>query len=205
MSAPLSNKITEWFAPLAYGKEGDIAPDQLLRRGQKATMFATRAEASAAIRDTIAKAKADGDKWPEKYDIYLLTVEDSPSNASYLPEISRSHGMNAVEDVQYKSLFEQAVRALAAIDDALGIGDDGCGDLEQTLTAIADLKASPISEEAMDILHAEINRLRKGLSAIESEPINAEYMARNILDGLPPYHDTMLDCEKNCPCKSGQG
>ena len=27
-------------------------------------------------------------------------------------------------------MFEQAVRTLAAIDEALGIGDDGCGDLE---------------------------------------------------------------------------
>ena len=37
----------------------------------------------------------------------------------------------------YKSMFEQAVRTLAAIDEALGIGDDGCGDPEQTLEAIA--------------------------------------------------------------------
>jgi len=42
----------------------------------------------------------------------------------------------------YKSMFEQAVRTLAAIDEALGIGDDGCGDPEQTLTAIAELKAA---------------------------------------------------------------
>ena len=41
----------------------------------------------------------------------------------------------------YKSMFEQALRTLAAIDDALGIGDDGCGDPEQTLEAISDLKA----------------------------------------------------------------
>ena len=32
----------------------------------------------------------------------------------------------------YKSMFEQAVRILAAIDEALGIGDDGCGDIDQT-------------------------------------------------------------------------
>ena len=81
MSAPLRKERPEWFAPLAYGKDGDIAPDQLLRRGGTATMFATPAEANAAIRDTIAKAKADGDKWPDKYGIYLLTVEDAPSNA----------------------------------------------------------------------------------------------------------------------------
>ena len=60
----------------------------------------------------------------------------------------------------YKSMFEQAVRTLAAIDEALGIGDDGCGDPEQTLDAIACLKASPISEEAMDILRAENDKLK---------------------------------------------
>lgn len=42
----------------------------------------------------------------------------------------------------YKSMFEQAVRTLAAIDEALGICDDGCGDPDQTLTAIAELKAA---------------------------------------------------------------
>jgi hypothetical protein len=38
----------------------------------------------------------------------------------------------------------------------------------------------------------EIERLREGLALIECEPINAEYMARNILDGKPAYHDTMI-------------
>ena len=32
MSAPLRKEAPEWFAPLSYGKDGDIAPDQLLRR-----------------------------------------------------------------------------------------------------------------------------------------------------------------------------
>ena len=44
-------------------------------------MFETPAAANAAIRATLAKARADGDKWPDKYGIYLLTVEDAPSNA----------------------------------------------------------------------------------------------------------------------------
>lgn len=60
----------------------------------------------------------------------------------------------------YKIMFEQAVRTLAAIDEALGIGDDGCGDPDQTLTAIADLKASPISQEVIDILRAENEKLK---------------------------------------------
>lgn len=42
----------------------------------------------------------------------------------------------------YKSMFESAVLTLAAIDDALGIGDDGCGDPEQTLAAIDELKTA---------------------------------------------------------------
>lgn len=39
-------------------------------------------------------------------------------------------------------------------------------------------------------LHAaiEIERLRDGLTAITCESINAEAMAQNVLDGLPPYH-----------------
>lgn len=41
----------------------------------------------------------------------------------------------------YKMMFEQAVIALAAIDNALGLEDDGCNELEQTLDAIAELKA----------------------------------------------------------------
>jgi hypothetical protein len=49
----------------------------------------------------------------------------------------------------YKSMFEQAIRTLAAIDDALGIGDDGCGDTDQTLTAIADLKELARRGEAL--------------------------------------------------------
>lgn len=41
-------------------------------------------------------------------------------------------------------------------------------------------------------MRAEIKRLRDGLSLIESEPLNAEYMARNILDGKGAYEGTML-------------
>ena len=44
----------------------------------------------------------------------------------------------------YKSMFEQAVRTLAAIDEALGIGDDGCGDPDQTLPALAEVKAAKV-------------------------------------------------------------
>lgn len=42
----------------------------------------------------------------------------------------------------YKSLFESAVSALAQIDYALEIEDDGCNDTERTLFAIAVLKGA---------------------------------------------------------------
>ena len=49
----------------------------------------------------------------------------------------------------YKRMFEQAVRALAAIDSALGLEDDGCSEPERTLDAIADLKAQAARGEAL--------------------------------------------------------
>ena len=51
----------------------------------------------------------------------------------------------------YKSMFEQAVRTLAAIDDALGIGDDGCGEPDITLTAIRKMKAAAHREALVNI------------------------------------------------------
>ena len=55
-------------------------------------------------------------------------------------------------------------------------------------------------------MHAEIERLRAGLTLITCEPSNAEYMAQNILDGLPAYHDTMLapsNALANAPASTG--
>ena len=46
--------------------------------------------------------------------------------------------------------------------------------------------------ERLRELLEEIARLREGLRLITCESVNAEYMAQNILDGLPAYHDTML-------------
>ena len=82
----------------------------------------------------------------------------------------------------YKSMFEQAVRTLAAIDEALGIGDDGCGDPEQTLEAIACLKASPISEEAMDILRAKNEKLK---TEVEEFAVLTSRLARQLKKAAP--------------------
>lgn len=72
---------------------------------------------------------------------------------------------------QYKTMFEAAVNALAEIDYALGIGDDGCNDLEGTLFRIAELKGDAEAQvEARGIpigyLPAyEIQRLASGHDA----------------------------------------
>lgn len=117
----------------------------------------------------------------------------------------------------YKIMFEQAVRTLAAIDEALGIGDDGCSDPEQTLYAIADLKASSISEEANDILRAKISDLERKiefqkkawtadheqLMAAESDrdkwKAQAESLARAVLTDQTSY-----DNRERCPMCEGK-
>jgi hypothetical protein len=45
-------------------------------------------------------------------------------------------------DSQYKRMFEDAVRALAEIDEALGIEPDGCNDPQTTVSAIKDVLAN---------------------------------------------------------------
>jgi len=86
----------------------------------------------------------------------------------------------------YKSMFEQAVRTLAAIDRALEIGDDGCGDPEQTLHAIYNLKASPISEEAMDILRAENEKLKAEIAKLRKSMLEiCEWTERYTSPGHP--------------------
>lgn len=97
--------------------------------------------------------------------------------------------------VMRKVMFEQTIRALAAIDDALGIGDDGCADLEQTLDAIAELKASAARGEALahtvmadhgnsrePLTSAQIRALEveTASSVLHNHPTDAEAFARAI-------------------------
>ena len=49
----------------------------------------------------------------------------------------------------YKKMLEDAIASLAAIDEALGIGEDGCSDTQNTLYAIAELKAAAERGEAL--------------------------------------------------------
>ena len=67
---------------------------------------------------------------------------------------------------------------------------------DRVAAAIAALGgAVQAAAEAMrerDELKNEVARLRDGLQLIACEPINAESMASNVLNGLPAYHDTTL-------------
>ena len=62
------------------------------------------------------------------------------------------------------SMFKQAVRTLAAIDDALGIGDDGCADPDITLSEIENLKAAAKQEQENALLKVEVDHLNKELA-----------------------------------------
>lgn len=66
-------------------------------------------------------------------------------------------------------------------------------DLAESAYLAGQASAESLLMEDMKAKCAEIKRLREGLLLFECEPINAEYMARNILDGLPAYHDTMIE------------
>ena len=100
----------------------------------------------------------------------------------------------------YKSMFEQAVRTLAAIDEALGIGDDGCGDPDQTLTAIADLKARAgggsgrVTREMIGAAHDVM--LAKGDFVLSANLLERIYLAME--QAAPPPQtpfDTCPTCE----------
>ncbi|HOT98591.1 MAG TPA: hypothetical protein PKZ83_15790 [bacterium] len=86
---------------------------------------------------------------------------------------------------EYKSMFEQAVRTLAAIDKALGIGDDGCGDPEQTIYAIADLKAAATRGEALaQSVMADHGNNREPLTSKQIRALEVE-VAGSVLHNHP--------------------
>ena len=100
----------------------------------------------------------------------------------------------------YKSMFEQAVRTLAAIDEALGIGDDGCGDPDQTLTAIAELKAAKVGRTATvtrEMIGAAHDvMLEKGDFVLSANLLERIYLAME--QAAPPQQtpfDTCPTCE----------
>lgn len=65
------------FEALAYGLPGQPAPDQLLRRGARATGFPTEAAAQAAAKDSAKKWSRDGLTFHLGALISILKVEEA--------------------------------------------------------------------------------------------------------------------------------
>ena len=97
----------------------------------------------------------------------------------------------------YKSMFEQAVRTLAAIDEALGIGDDGCGDPDQTLTSIEELKSlQKMESQQLRKIHPLDFPIEVFLADLTTRPANiiraelagfASYAGTGTFDIEPPF------------------
>ena len=78
MSAKKSKDVPEFFAPLSYGSHGEPSPHILLRRGAKAALFNTEAEAWKAIEESCKEGKEKGDKWPSMYHFYFCELVEQP-------------------------------------------------------------------------------------------------------------------------------
>jgi hypothetical protein len=61
-----------------------------------------------------------------------------------------------MEDQGHQAMWPQMIAALAAIDSALGLPDDGCNSTQQTLDAIAKLKAEAAKSERRAITFGDI-------------------------------------------------
>ncbi len=61
-----------------------------------------------------------------------------------------------MEDQGHQAMWPQMIAALAAIDAALGLPEDGCNSTQQTLDAIAKLKADATKSERRAITFGDI-------------------------------------------------
>lgn len=99
----------------------------------------------------------------------MMTVEDSLSFADRMYTKSSFAGVLAAEvrrlreeNERKNRLFADAVSALAAIDAALGMPEDGCNSTDKTITAIKLMHAVRVDDEKeITRLTEENERLRK--------------------------------------------
>lgn len=91
---------------------------------------------------------------------------------------------------QYKAMFEAAVKALAEIDYALGIGDDGCNDLEGTLFRIAELKGeaeAQVEARAMPIGYLAAYELKRLASGHDAKLRSAKFGPSHLDGDVPVF------------------
>lgn len=81
MCAPKKKATAQYFAPLAYGKDGQPDPTMLLsHRG--ATLFTTEDRAWDALRDTLTAATEQGHIWPANNHFGVIKVFADPYNGA---------------------------------------------------------------------------------------------------------------------------
>lgn len=61
---------------LSYGHANEPSPDLLLRR-ERATLFATGADAEAALQRSLKISAKNGDTWLSKFRFKIVTVESN--------------------------------------------------------------------------------------------------------------------------------
>ena len=61
---------------LSYGHADEPSPDLLLRR-ERATLFATGADAKAALQRSLQASAKNGDTWLSKFQYKIVTVESN--------------------------------------------------------------------------------------------------------------------------------
>lgn len=75
VSARKSKQIAEpFFTPLAYGRDGEPAPDHLLRR-ERASIFSTQEQAWAALKTTLREEQEQGSTWMNKFHYAVFEAE----------------------------------------------------------------------------------------------------------------------------------
>lgn len=78
LSTMKGRTITGNTVLLAYGAEGQPAPEMLLSRGGIATMFPTADAAVAALKRTVKQAQIEGHEWPKKCTYEVIELHDAP-------------------------------------------------------------------------------------------------------------------------------
>ena len=82
---------------LSFGHSDEPSPELLLRRG-RATLFATGAEAEAALTKTIQESIKNGDQWPGKYRYKIVSVE---TDDTHLNTVTKKEWVGLTEEEKH--------------------------------------------------------------------------------------------------------
>lgn len=106
-----------------------------------------------------------------------------------------------------QALWPQMIRALAAIDEALGLPDDGCNSTAQTLDAIRQLRANLAASQARSVRMVELMRklrepdwhiesireFQRELAALENAAMSDDSALREMIEAEREACASILD------------